>query len=601
MKRKIFLTLILTLFCATSVFSQAVPNKKPTEKDKSAELEAKAVKMLKETASEINGLRTVENKISFLTEIANLMWFHDEREARKMFENVIGNFTNLLSQYNAEISQIKTSGETLEIYEVRNLPAQGGVKNPYLKLFEALSIRRQIALSIAEHDPELAFAFVKDTSKVISAEDFKNGPWGSDSDLEEQIVTIMPVKNADKAIQIGKEKLKDGFSIALFELAKKIHAEDASKGEEFVDDVVSKIKTDKSKIESYMLVSVLNFGIEQIEEFKKNPNKKPVFSEKDLQEIAEVLAQNILVEEEIGDYQMESYLTSIKPFAPSRAAQIQAKYQSSKNKTEIDSMELAANKLANSVYASNTNANMGEENLTPQQKALAEKRKKQEGLIKELGNLQVLKLPAEERKKFIEKARQIVLTMNDPNQKIMALNLLAVQVKQLGDLELASDLISQANSLVNPQPVNYMDYLQTWMLAAGYAELDVEKAFPILENTVYRLNDTISAFVKVGEFMDVSGSMVQNGEVQLGMFGGRLSKNLMGTLNNYEKILFNLAEKDFDRTRDLANKFERPEVQIMAKMLILRSILEKKIEKKEEPEIPKGEVTSSPPEPVSGP
>ncbi|MGI8544974.1 MAG: hypothetical protein ACR2MD_16055 [Aridibacter sp.] len=489
----------------------------------------------------------------------------------------------------------------MEIYEVRNLPAQGGVKNPYLKLFEALSIRRQIALSIAEHDPELAFAFVKDTSKVISAEDFKNGPWGSDSDLEEQIVTIMPVKNADKAIQIGKEKLKDGFSIALFELAKKIHAEDASKGEEFVDDVVSKIKTDKSKIESYMLVSVLNFGIEQIEEFKKNPNKKPVFSEKDLQEIAEVLAQNILVEEEIGDYQMESYLTSIKPFAPSRAAQIQAKYQSSKNKTEIDSMEIAANKLANSVYASNTNANMGEENLTPQQKALAEKRKKQEGLIKELGNLQVLKLPAEERKKFIEKARQIVLTMNDPNQKIMALNLLAVQVKQLGDLELASDLISQANSLVNPQPVNYMDYLQTWMLAAGYAELDVEKAFPILENTVYRLNDTISAFVKVGEFIDVSGSMVQNGEVQLGMFGGRLSKDLMGTLNNYEKILFNLAEKDFDRTRDLANKFERPEVQIMAKMLILRSILEKKIEKKEEPEIPKGEVTSSPPEPVSGP
>ncbi|MGI8544975.1 MAG: hypothetical protein ACR2MD_16060 [Aridibacter sp.] len=108
MKRKIFLTLILTLFCATSVFSQAVPNKEPTEKDKSAELEAKAVKMLKETASEINGLRTVENKISFLTEIANLMWFHDEREARKMFENVIGNFTNLLSQYNAEISQIKT-------------------------------------------------------------------------------------------------------------------------------------------------------------------------------------------------------------------------------------------------------------------------------------------------------------------------------------------------------------------------------------------------------------------------------------------------------------------------------------------------------------
>ncbi len=601
MKQKLYLIPLLIIIFTMFVNSQTPPEKQATEKDKSAELKVKAVKMLKDTAGEIEGLRSVENKISFSTEIANLMWFHDEREARKMFESVIGNFVNLLSQYNAEIGQMQNSGETVEIYAVRDLPSQGGVKNPYLKLFEALSIRRQIALSIAEHDAELAFAFVKDTSKVITAEDLKNGPWGSDDDLEEQIITLMPVKNADKALQIGKEKLKDGFSSAVFELAKKIHAKDPEKSNGFVDDIVSKIKTDKSETESYILLSVLDFGIEDIEEFKKNPDKKPLFSERALQEIAEVLAQNILADEEVGEYQIESYLKSIKPFSPSRAAQIRAKYQNSKNKDETDTMELTANRMANSVYASNSNANMGEETLTPRQKSLAEKRKKQAGLLEELGTLQALKLPPEERKKFIEKARQIVSTMTDPNQKIMALNLLAVQVKQLGDKELAIDLISQANSLVNPQPVSYMDYLQTWMLAGGYAELDAEKAFPLLENTVYRLNDTISAFIKVGEFIDVSGSMIQNGEVQLGMFGGRLTKDLMGTLNNSNAILLNLAKQDFDRTRSLANKFERPEVQIMAKMLILRSVLEQNKEEKEQKEMPKGELTSSPPEVISEP
>jgi hypothetical protein len=139
------------------------------------------------------------------------------------------------------------------------------------------------------------------------------------------------------------------------------------------------------------------------------------------------------------------------------------------------------------------------------------------------------------------------------------------------------------------------------MLAGGYAELDTEKAFPILENTIYRLNDTISAFIKVGEFIDVSGSMIQNGEVQLGMFGGRLTKDLTGTLGNSNQILLNLARVDFDRTRDLANKFERPEIQIMAKLLILRSVLEEKIKKNAQMEILKGEVNSLPPAPISEP
>jgi hypothetical protein len=597
MKRKIFLTLILTAFLVISVSSQGISERQATEKDSSAELKSNAVKMLKETASEIEGLRTVENKISFSTEMANLMWFHDEREARKMFENVIGNFTNLLSQYNAEISQIKTSGETMEIYEVRNLPAQGGIKNPYLKLFEALSIRKQIALSIAEHDAELAFAFVNDTSKLITDKDFKSGAWGSDSDLEGEIINVMRVKNTDSALRIGKEKLKDGLSYSLLNLAKKIYAEDAEKGRDFAADIISKIKTDKSKTDSYVLINVLNFGKEDIKEVRKNPSKKSLFSESDLRDIAEILAQNLLAEGELSEDTIETYVEILKPFSPSGAAQIKAKYQASKNKTEISGAKIGTQRVRGSFTIEETD----QENLTPQQKAAAEKRKSQENLLKELGTLDTKKLSVEERKKFTEKGRQIIATMTDPTQKIIALSLLAVLVKQLGDKQLASEMMSQANSLINPQPVNYMDYMHTWMLVGGFSEIDAEKAFPMLENMIYRLNDTISAFVKVGEFIDVSGSMIQNGEVQLGMFGGRLAKDFMKTLNNSDKVLLNLAQVDFNRAADLANKFERPEVQIMAKMLILRSILENKVEQKKQSDVPKGVLTSSPPEPVSEP
>ena len=72
--------------------------------------------MLKDTTPEIEGLRTIENKISFSTEMAGLMWFHDEKEARQMFETVIENFVNLISRYNAEISAMDNIDGDTEVY-----------------------------------------------------------------------------------------------------------------------------------------------------------------------------------------------------------------------------------------------------------------------------------------------------------------------------------------------------------------------------------------------------------------------------------------------------------------------------------------------------
>ena len=50
-------------------------------------------------------------------------------------------------------------------------------------------------------------------------------------------------------------------------------------------------------------------------------------------------------------------------------------------------------------------------------------------------------------------------------------------------------------------------------------------------------------------------------------------------LKNSDSVMKCLAEEDFDRTKSLADRFSRTEVRILAKMLILRSILGK--EKKE--------------------
>ena len=147
--------------------------------------------------------------------------------------------------------------------------------------------------------------------------------------------------------------------------------------------------------------------------------------------------------------------------------------------------------------------------------------------------------------------------------------------------------MKEAHALINPQPKNYQDFLLTWMLATGYAEADPEKAFPLLEDTIVRANETLAAFIKVGEFIDVAGDMIDEGEVQVGAFGGQMIRGLRSELGMADNTLRILARADFKKTRGLSNRFDRTEVRILAKMMILRAVLG-------ESEKPKAQMSEAP-------
>ncbi|MGB7209906.1 MAG: hypothetical protein WBD27_14690, partial [Pyrinomonadaceae bacterium] len=176
-------------------------------------------------------------------------------------------------------------------------------------------------------------------------------------------------------------------------------------------------------------------------------------------------------------------------------------------------------------------------------------------------------------------------------------------VAKMGDKELASEIMKDAQNLINPSPRNYQDFLLSLMLASGYAEADPDKAFPLLEDTIMRANETLSAFVKVGEFIDVAGEMIDEGEVQVGAFGGQMVRGLTSELGTAETTLRTLARADFTKTKNLTNRFDRSEVRILAKMMILRALLGEKEKAADESEVmPMTEnettVLASPPPPA---
>ncbi|MGE3465935.1 MAG: hypothetical protein AB7J13_03295, partial [Pyrinomonadaceae bacterium] len=205
-------------------------------------------------------------------------------------------------------------------------------------------------------------------------------------------------------------------------------------------------------------------------------------------------------------------------------------------------------------------------------------------------------LPKDERDKAIARMRKIIAETPGKDKKIMGLSMLASQVAKAGDKELADQIMRDAERLISPHPKNYRDFLYSWMVSSGYADANPDRAFPMLSDLIYRANETISAFVKVAEFIDVNEEMVDNGEVQVGMFGGSMIRGVTKELGLADTTLIQLARADFARTKALTNTFDRVEVRVLAKMMILRAVLdEKKVEA--ESKIDKAEGPPLPPAP----
>ncbi|HQU82879.1 MAG TPA: hypothetical protein PKY59_07130 [Pyrinomonadaceae bacterium] len=574
MYRKLFLPFILLLF-VHSIFPQTVETKKTDEL--SEETRKQAVEFLRETAGDINNLRSLENRISFSAEVASIMWFNDEKEAQIMYQAVINDFKQLLYQYD---SQLNAMGDVKEEYSGGGIFG-GSEPNEKAKLMrkmqKAVSVRQQIISSIAEHDPQLAFDFYETSLNTVTNADMRQR-FAGDSYFITRLLSQIAEKDVKKAAELGRKSLADGVNYQHLDLIRKIYAKDADKGAEFAEEVAKKVRERNSENgEVYMLGSVLQMGAENYTKAKKD-NKKPMFTEQTLRDLAESLAQDLLKSEEI--YATE-YLDEIEKFAPSRAVQIRARMNKTPN---ANRSVYASNRASIAVKSSAANVAVSPVISDKNPETPTEETSPEETLMKNYANLQNKDLPKEEREKIIAKTRAIISALPGRQAKLFALSGLAAEVYKAGDKDLANQIMREAEALVNLQPKNYQEYIEVWLLINGYAQSDASKAFPILEDTVSRISDTINAFVKVAEFMDVQGEIIDDDEIQVGSFGGSMVREITSGLGQTDGVLKNLAKADFARTKAITNRFDKPEIRVLAKMLVLRAVFgeTKKTEKGED-------------------
>ncbi len=572
--RRTFFALLVLLF-VQSAFAQVTDKEPP--KTVTEELRKEAVGFLRETGAEVGTLRSLENRISFSSEMAGLMWFYDAKEAAAMYGTVMTDFKQLLADYDAQMNAMGIKPDESE-YRMGIFSGNQDDKSRITqKFYKAMSVRQQIAMSLAEHDAALAFDFYYDSLSVISNPELRKTVEQRDSYFETQFIKQLVLKDAAKAAELARRSLAKGVNWTQVELLQKIYEKDAEKGAEFADAIVKKFKDDKvSASNLYNVTSFLKIGTDNSEKIKKEGGKKPMFTDSNLRDLAEILAQGILQKKETEEFDLNTNIGLIEKYAPSRAIQIRAKFPNKiKPKTAVTDGE------TNILRAPPLTRSEAEIKPSKEQETEMLARKEQEDAMKNVMKISSKELPKEEREKIIAQSRKIISGMGNKQEKLLALSLLASQVSAAGDRELAAEIMKDAQQLVNPSPKNYKDFMEIWFLASAYASTDADKAFPILEDAIFRLNDTLSAFIKVGEFIDVSGEMIDDGEVQVGGFGGSMINGLTRELGIANSTIRSLAIADFGKTKGLTNKFDRTEVRILAKMLVLRAVLGDETKKNE--------------------
>ena len=568
MLKRIF-ALLLFVLSAHVAFAQQASDKKPAETEK---LRKEAVEFLRETMTEVNNMRSLENRISFASEMASLMWLYDEREARSMYVGVAADFKSLVIDYDNRMNALGPSEDDDLGYAG---PFSGDMsEGTRLKrqFTVALGVRKQIALTLAEHEPDMAINFYRDSVQAVNNKTLRKQIAGPDNSFEFELMGQIAENSAAKAAAMAKKSLDKGVTYQHLDLLKKIYEKDADKGIDLASDMLSKIKDDRgSKLADLsVMTSLLRYGTETFEKSKKEGAKKPVYDESQLRDLADTIGQIVLDAKVNGDDPGAIEIADvIEKYAPSRALQIRAKFRP--RSPAANSPSQSSGTMNTTGYASNSNA---AGLAAAQRRASADAADKK--LLEDVQKVGNSTLPKEEREKVITELRKIISQTKGTDKKIIALNMLASQVFHAGDKDLAGDIMKDAEGLVNPQPKNFQDFLFTWMVVSGYAEVNPEKAFPIIENAILRLNDTIGAFLKVAEFIDLNGEIIDDGEIQVGAFGGSMLREITGMLNSGGNVVGTLAHADFAKTKALTNDFERPEVRVLAKMMVIRTILAEK-------------------------
>ncbi|MDQ3323312.1 MAG: hypothetical protein M3525_12905, partial [Acidobacteriota bacterium] len=578
--------------------------------------------LLDQVAGDAGALKNWENRALLAALAGDLLWEKDKKRARELFRNSANEMTqanNLPADKSKPDEQMffgafnNTSPRRTILQTIAgrdaDLALQFLLETRPAKLQEAITAQNQLKNQPAK--PKTADDLFSGRSQQFQVQ--------QEISLEQSFASRAAEQNPKKAAQLLRDSLSKGVTQEVFNLLEKIHKKDHELAKQLTGEVVAKLlEIDFVKDESTRGVALrflTQYGLPKSQPTAaksdstaaktdsltpKTDDKTPEFKvdEKLLKDTAAKFADYLM---QANGFEAFIFFNAVMPtiekFAPEKVLQLKQKQAANRKAMplEFQAMEesfgstmgnnkdtapekLIADAAKLPTFARARTYNQAVDKMVAAgtaDKARALLQNAPEGKERDdaLSYLDSRLAAGAIEKGNLEEAQKIVGQIGSDKEKVEQLVNLAVKFHQKNTKEsheAALKIMEEARRLVNEFAENKDEVAGVLKLAAGFAVIEPDRAFPLLNPLIEQANDVISATALLAKY-NKREQMFKQGEMLLPQtFGG-------GSFARYGRELKMLAQIDYGKTRGLIDQFRRDDVRVLLKMLLAQSILSDKI------------------------
>ncbi|HYW73962.1 MAG TPA: hypothetical protein VE961_23265 [Pyrinomonadaceae bacterium] len=565
-------------------------------------LEKSTLKLLDEVIAGAYGLKLGENRSYILISAADLLWPHDEKRARALYWEALGAL-NLPPYQEANPATPKTTDDSTKAAPSNGSTPNGPTKEQLAdsKIYFARADTRMVFLrKVARRDPELALEMMRSTRP----NPLPAVPGNAANDLEtafEQELTFAAAANDPKrALQVARDDLAKHLNFQVLNLLRDLNRKDQDAGTKLAGDIIAKLKTenlsDPTSFAPNMAFTLLQSSrtsgavlVATSESESPGPITRLKLDDHQRQDLVFLITDAALNPTGGGNALqiIQWVMPEIEQYAPERMAKVKtrvAEYnrtlsptmrewndfstqlQNATPEEMIGIFEKATNSQRNGLLymaAAKAVESGAADRYRELLNSLDDETRRKEALDA-LNQEQWYNDIAHGNLDDLEKLLPMIRVKE---QRAMAMAETAALLEKKDQHEAAVKLLDEARDLVK---VNLTDYAQSNALLAvmfGYALVEPPKAFAMIEPVIDRTNDEVAKLLLLDKI--AKSGATRNGEIILNQ--PQLPLDLQMT--QFSPGIAALAKVDFDRTKALADRFQRSELKLVARMLLARALL----------------------------
>lgn len=596
-----FSILLLLAFSVGLLNPSSVPaqanekEKAQKELERRQELERKTLGLLDEIVAGSWSLKLPENRAFVMTTAADLLWTRDEKRARNLFWEALHGIASPVSQAGDDP---KTKSPTPKDSTTK-IPAGDNSKrlNEY---YAAFAGRQEFLRRVARRDPQLALDMLRATRLPPPPQQSMNANYRlpDESDLEHEIANEAAARDPKRALQIARESLTKGLSFGLLNVLFRLNQQSPETASEFASDLIDKLQTanlNTDLVACVMSVELLRIARSQqdaqIENAAVLGAGRLKLSDDQKRELVEILtnaALSVSADRKLL-FNLSEVMPEIEEFAPDRAAKIRTRmaetkrtltneqkdwnlYSSLAEKGTPEELIKAAAKTSNDVRQEMYLAAVMNAISKGKADALREfiksnvEDESQRSSLNDLLDEQQVGWAVSQGK--IEELQKVLPSIRLKEKRAEALAELAILLEKKGEHAKAIELLDDAQALVKVDFASRTrsDALMVVMLACSL--VDPSRAFALIEPVIDRANDNISMLLLLDKV--IKSGAVKNGEIIM-QRPGLISLDY--AIFKYGPGVVALANADFNRTGAMADRFQRNELRLMARLMIAQALL----------------------------